>query len=456
MKKFTKIIICLLLCVFSLSFVACGDKRTDHEKGFGMPAAADPISGNDGLAVRKGSYLYYVNGYKTVNSTEHTQDGVYSHGALMVAKLDSNGNVVTNENGLINDDYSITLSNRLCGFEATNLYLAGDYLYFATPSKENKGGKDAGTNPEWAKDYVEFYRIKLDKSAEAEKIYQADVTYENLKFEYYEANNDVYIVTYEKGESLNEESSNYDALIRVCVSTKEASLIANNVKSYTLGSCVCYTTQTDGYKLFNYNVAAGSSSLLLSDANEIKIETISNNRVYVVVTELGTKILKSSLVTSQDFRYELLSADNYDKIIVDNEVVMAVKDNVINFVEDDLFISSRYNIKDADAKKINIIGVANGSIVYYADGANENEKIIKTVSHTNLLKNGETEIKTVAAVSGLETSYLDLDDGYLYFYKKVGSHSYLHRLDITTDGEKEQMIGAYLEADIPAEEEIEE
>ena len=31
MKKFTKILICLLLCVFSFSFVAC-DKRTDEEK----------------------------------------------------------------------------------------------------------------------------------------------------------------------------------------------------------------------------------------------------------------------------------------------------------------------------------------------------------------------------------------------------------------------------------------
>ena len=70
-----------------------------------------------------------------------------------------------------------------------------------------------------------------------------------------------------------------------------------------------------------------------------------------------------------------------------------------------------------------------------------------------MLKDGATEIKTVATVSEFDTAYLDLDDGYLYFYKKVNGHSYLHRLDTTTDGAKEEMVGVYLEADIPEVEE---
>lgn len=453
MKKFTKIIICLLLCVFSFSFVAC-DKRTDQEKGFGMPASTDHIYGNDGLAVRKGNYLYYVNGYKTVNSEEHTQEGSYTHGALMVAKLDKNGDLVTDEKGLLDDDYYISLSSRLCGFEATNLYLAGDYLYFATPSKENKGGDKAGTDPEWAKDYVEFYRIKLDKSSKAEKIYQAGVTYEHLEFEYYEANNDVYIVTYEKGAAIDTESSNKNALVKVAVSSKESSVIANNISELKFGDEICYTIQNSSNKnYYLYSVNVGSEPVeMLSSASSITINDVDAGKVYVTVTENSTKTLKSAVLGSQNFADLLyISESGYGDILIDNNIVMLVKDKTISFVDEEQMISSTLFIKDEDASKINVIGIDNGSIVYYVDGSSDGEKIIKTVSHTNLKSNGSTEIKTIATVKDFDTEYLDLDDGLLYYFKKVNSHTYLHRIDTTNVATEEEMVGVYLEADIPEE-----
>ena len=53
MKKFYKILVCLLLCVFSLGFVACGDdERTPEEKAFTYPASGDAVYGNGGLAVQ--------------------------------------------------------------------------------------------------------------------------------------------------------------------------------------------------------------------------------------------------------------------------------------------------------------------------------------------------------------------------------------------------------------------
>ena len=69
MKKLTKILICLMLCVFSIGFVAC-DKRTEREKNFTYPAAADPIVGNGGMAVKKGNYLYFVNGYQSISNND--------------------------------------------------------------------------------------------------------------------------------------------------------------------------------------------------------------------------------------------------------------------------------------------------------------------------------------------------------------------------------------------------
>ena len=60
MKKFTKIMVCLLLCVMSVLFVACGDDRSDKEKDFTYSISGD-VYGNSGLAVQKGNYVYFVN-----------------------------------------------------------------------------------------------------------------------------------------------------------------------------------------------------------------------------------------------------------------------------------------------------------------------------------------------------------------------------------------------------------
>ena len=62
MKKFTKILICLFLCVMSVCLVAC-NSGSDKDKNFNYPPASGAVSGNGGLAVRKGNCLYFVNGY---------------------------------------------------------------------------------------------------------------------------------------------------------------------------------------------------------------------------------------------------------------------------------------------------------------------------------------------------------------------------------------------------------
>ena len=148
-----------MLCVFGLGLVAC-DKRTEKEKAFTYPKSSDYVYGNGGLAVRKGGYVYFVNGYKQVSNLENSnKNDKYTVGALMLMKLGENGELVTDEDGLVKDDYYISMSNKLCGYEATNLYIHGDYLYFVSPILENETGDEV-----WAKERVMFNRIKLDKA----------------------------------------------------------------------------------------------------------------------------------------------------------------------------------------------------------------------------------------------------------------------------------------------------
>ena len=125
MKRFTKILICLMLFVVGFAFVAC-DNRTTKEKNFVYPSRNDQVIGNGGLAVKKGNYLYFVNGFRSVDDISNKKAS-YTVGSLLLMKLGENGEVVTDEDGLLKDEYYITMSSALCGYEATNLFIFGDY-----------------------------------------------------------------------------------------------------------------------------------------------------------------------------------------------------------------------------------------------------------------------------------------------------------------------------------------
>ena len=463
MKKFYRILICLLLCVFSINFVACGDERSPEEKAFTYPSSADSITGNGGLAVQKGNYLYYVNGYKSILGTDRTQDDVYTHGSLMLMKLNSDGSVVTDENGLLKDDYYITMSNRLCGFEATSLYIAGDYLYFTAASVENT---EDVVDPAWAKEFVEFYRIKLDKTSEPERIYQAGVKYSTdsaVDFEYYSSGDNVFILIYEPGknivdqakfedEKIEEDEVKENALIRV-TGNGDVNLVANNVDDYILSDNsneIFYKTTDDAdHILTKYDVVSNASSNYVTKNSTFTVDFVSQGNVYI--TQDGA-LYASNIATNSAFTCVSYSLGDKVSYVVDNGVVMLIRDNEFNFLNENLAIIE--TIKDNDVTSINVIGCVNGCVVYYAD----DNKTIKSFSYGAESRNQVNAIKALATVEGLDTSYFDLQEDYVYFYKTAEgkSNKYLHRVKIANNfGETAEMVGVYLEEDAPEIEEDE-
>lgn len=131
--------------------------------------------------------------------------------------------------------------------------------------------------------------------------------------------------------------------------------------------------------------------------------------------------------------------------------IVAVTNNTIEFfINGDENPSPRTIVDNGeDVTEITIIGYANGNIVYY-----DNNTAIKMVSYANFIAGSDAEIVTIATLSEINTDYFDLDNDYVYFYKTVGSHSYLHRLAINNNhDETEEMVGVYLEEDIPEDSE---
>jgi len=454
MKKFTKITLCLLLCVFGVGLVAC-DTRTDKEKAFTYPSSADTTYGNGGLAVQKGDYIYFVNGYQSVADLgDDQQNASHTVGALMLMKLDGNGNIVTNEDGLLKDEYYITMSDRLNGFEATGLFISGDYLYFTSVCEENESG-----DKDWAKERVEFNRIKLNKTGKVEEVYQSGVTYENLEYEYYIENGKTFILVYEKNANIDDGNVK-NKLVRVSADSKENNEIARDVSSVgfaTSGAEIFYVkddSENTKYFVNKYNIESNQSNQFAVETSAVTVKFVAGGNVYLSYSHGSDTDLKKSSINEASFtvcNYQINGYDTFD-ITDDGSVLVAVKGNKIYFFRGNTVAEARY-IEDTDATSIKIIGYTNGCVVYY-----DNNNNIKYVSYYNAVFGGDYSVQTVAtSVNGLATTYFDLEDTYLYFYATVGSNEYLHRVKVVNNLDEEvEMVGVYLNDDVPEEENTEE
>ena len=471
MKKFTRILVCLMLCIFTLGIVGC-DSRTDKEKAFTYPKYNDEVKGNGGLSVRKGNYIYFVNGYKSVkNLKNENKNDKYTVGSLMLTKLDSNGNIVTEENGQLDDDYYISMCNRLCGYEATDLFIHKDYLYFVSPILEEESGKSGV----WAKERTVFYRIKLDKTSKVEEVYRSNVKFDSLEYKYYETKNNLYIVAYEKGNAYY-DGNNKNALIRINATTKEVKKTIQNVTSVTFGDdatkvfYVQHDSENEVYDVKQFNALNGESADFINDCEtEVTVTMVGKNEVFFTQTHENNKdsITDLMIATFEGKNLDVFLSDvgsNKLSITPDGAVVVSVSGNVISLVKIDQDYSNggatvTTTIQEAEeVTAIEVIDFTNASILYHATTKDNTQ--IKLVSYSNALK-GPVEIDELTSVKVIdsENAYFDLneEENCLYFYMKAGKNDtehYLHKIKVNNNhDEKEQMIGVYASDDVPEVEE---
>ncbi len=455
MKRFAKFLICFILCVFAFGAVGCSKKDN-----FVYPSSNATTYSNGGLVVQKGEYIYFVNGYQSANDMVKKNDK-YVVGALMVAKLDAGGNLVQNSEGLLNDDYYRTISSKLCGFEATNLYIFGDYLYFASPNQENEADRNVADDGEkWAKTRVDFYRIKLNNSGKVEKLYTSEVSNSNLKYAYYCYNNETYLLAYEGGDSIEVNNDDNNRLLRVNASNKNEETIATDVTDVLMPDenvtnaheNIFYTTkdsENNKFLLNRYNVITGENEEFEFE-KEITLKFVSNGYLFYTQSQQhggGTNLMYSKVDSSVSGAIECWNNIQIKEkyyLSQDGDALIGISGNKIE-------IKWKWWTNDCVSKTIedtdgfNFIGFSNCSLVYY-DGNN----YIKTIDYTA----SNLEIAKIAKVEDFNTTYFDCNWDYLYYYKTVGSNSYLFRLRLNNNLEmvEDEMVGKYLDADIPSNE----
>lgn len=454
MKKFTKILVCLMLCFVPFALMACNNDNIT----FGYDSDA-VVYGNGGLAVTKGDYIYFVNGYKSLEDdiTDDNRHDSYSVGSLMVAVL-KDGQLQLDDDGYLQDEYSRTMTDTLVGYEITDLYIVGDYLYFATPVIE--AAADSSGDFTWDKTMVDIARVHLGKPGNIERVYRVGVDYENVEYHCYNVDGRAYIMVYE-------QSDDGDTLIRFDVNSRESTRI-EDVTSVAFGENeVCYVqndNETGSYNLYRYNMSNGESTAVngYDQTSEITLVKVVDGYIYATVSVSGkTQLIYHNGTTFNTIYGDISNANNY-YISDNNEYVVFVTYgdasttyNRLEYIElnnPSANLSVLYTDTDASAT-ISIIGEDNGSIIYtYTADSNVT---IKSVSIANKIAGNSVEPVVICdALSGVVSNMFDIDDGYIYYFRTTDNGStneYLYRTHLLN--KTEELVGKLDESDKPSEEE---
>ena len=150
MSKISKkiMVVLALSLVFVMIFAGCSSTKQDAVLGGDASAT---VTGNGGLVVRQGDYVYYINGLTAVGDIKEDADNTFGNvvkGAIMRGKIDKNG-AITDTKVLV--PLMCLSSNKNGGI---NVF--GNWVYYTTPSIQKDKNEVMQTS------YLEFMRTSLD------------------------------------------------------------------------------------------------------------------------------------------------------------------------------------------------------------------------------------------------------------------------------------------------------
>jgi len=174
--SFKQILLVITIAVVAVAMTACGSAVKSN------PKIDDTVYGNGGMQVRKGNYVYFMNGFYGVDEiTDKTnKDGKVVRGGIYRVEL-TDGALPVDEDGNVTG--AVRIVSKITCYEFGGFYIYDNYIYYATPNNQ----KDkSGT---LLKDRVDFYRCKIDGS-DNKRIYTTESTYSSVKFNVLKFNKD--------------------------------------------------------------------------------------------------------------------------------------------------------------------------------------------------------------------------------------------------------------------------
>lgn len=376
-KSFKYVMLALaFVLVFVFAFTGCGSGMEKFKDG---PKTDDVVTGNGSLAVTKGDYMYFVNGYTSYENTDSSNyDQTVTYGSLYRIKL---------ENGLPAKDYdeededydgSRSLKNvdvlvkKVVGFEYMGLYIFGDYIYFTSPST------DVDENLDIQHKKVMFFRTKLDRTTAPELIYTTESDGGSVSF----------------------------------------NMLANN------GNVFLMVLDGTNFKIFNFKKNGGRADESFSNVSSVAFARYETYDSKTPISDFNKDVFYTRTLGDDDkslskgnvvCRYNLDECKNYDKVVADNDTTFTFKfastDNVFyEKVKNSEYLSDNKSEFYASSTIAGLLGDTSLYAITYSDYA-----LIDNFGTNLVLNNGSAIIFNGQTILSGSATIIKVAGGYVYF-----------------------------------------
>ena len=471
MKKILKYATLILLLFVSFSFVLTGCKKDNKDPN--TPSSTDRVYGNGGLAVTKGEYLYFLNGYRTYTDVTKddrnnlSNDKNVVRGAIYKTKLTATGDLNLDADGNIVASSVERVVDQIACFENGGLYIVGSYIYYATPNTQDD--KEANL----LNSYVNYCRVNLNNPSDKKVLYTSNGAVSDGEWHVYEMNGDIYLVI------------RNDSKI-VCIKNAETKDVVNMLESTN----VKFWANEDGHAVANHeqyvyytrdlkdsdpvstgNVVArvkigtDKEEVIARDGNSYTLETLKNNKIYY--KDSGSKLRVADPLFRKVIGDKALTQKSYDKMfVIDNQDANSTLNRVLvsesETVNDATIMTLTYfdngswtGTQVYSGSSVEILDVDGNYVYMFKDSSIYRLDILSGVE-TKLNNGDESSLNFSAS----QKMCFDVDVNYAYIlngYNVEGTTVYyLERVDMTTSAPVSVFVGQFEDGEAPVVEEDEE
>lgn len=435
MKKFLVAILTVCFIFIGIMAAGCG---TNEIILSGLPEYEENVYGNGGFVVRKGDYVYFVNGYveksefgKSVSNIQ----GTVTYGGLYRAKLVevTTGEGEDAETTKQLQDVQLMVS-KVVGFEKGGIYIFKDKLYFATPSI-------ASDSTGVRYDLLTFFSCNLNGSG-LKQFYQTEEYDSNAKFSMTMIDGVPYLLVYTGTKILkvngNGVASEIADKVTDAVFPTRENILNNEENPITNERFVYYTQKTEpedpgstialGDSLYKADIVSGEKTLIYQDysieegyAINVKLVSITSGRLFYTKNNKYTseQSYYSNTLEGENFK---VSETRHSMSTFSSFMAIGEKNGTnlgIAFIVDSKLYSKGINqgIDEfttlSTSSSSSILGACNG-FVYYTS-SNTLYRIDVTDS--------TPERESVSGNLTTLTKMYDIDGEYCYFLAKSNDNS---------------------------------
>lgn len=392
-----------------------------------MPKSDAIIVGNGGFVAQKGEYIYFANaytGYETLSSGVSNKEGkVVEYGLYRVKAKD----IQSKEIEFDKDGYPKNVEkivSKVVGFENSNFYIVGDYLYFSSPNiHKNSSNKNMY-------DLISIFRVRLDGS-QLKELYTTESS-TNGDFAIYNLNGENYLITVEGAKVYKQQLSKKGLSNKKLMCDDLASTILVDEIKFENDNRLYYTASRSKEDV---EIGLAGNVLKYVDLITGEKEIVSNNvdETITLVNRSNGVIFYTKKSSTENANYWIKDFSNPDRKVVcltelKNFYYMGL--NSINepmpmiYTFSDKLIMQSINSYEVttfvDEKEVTPIFVA-GEYVYYTTPSALFRKSYKEEKSTK-----------ICSLTDFENKF-DFDGRYIYYFAKLENSDsetkYLHRVD---------------------------